>query len=130
MDDLKPCPHRPNCVSSQSHDTRHFIEPLEYGIPQPAARKKLLKILKEMPRTQIVSDKKNYIHAECRSRFFRFADDLEFLFDADHPIIHVRSASRLGYSDFGINRKRVEALRKEFEIELGKLKPSRKRKKN
>lgn len=129
-DELKSCPGRPNCVSSQSHDTRHFIEPLEYGIPRVAARKKLLKILKAMPRTRIVSDKKNYIHAECRTRFLRFVDDLEFLFDDNHSIIHVRSASRLGYSDFGVNRKRVETLRQEFENKLSKLKPPQKRTKS
>jgi uncharacterized protein (DUF1499 family) len=126
IDKLKPCPNRPNCVSSQSTDSRHFIEPLQFDIAPASARKKLINILKNMPRTKIVSDKGNYIRAECRTLFLRFVDDIEFLFGDDDSVIHIRSASRLGYSDLGVNRKRVEKLRQEFETELSKLKATQK----
>jgi uncharacterized protein (DUF1499 family) len=126
IDSLKPCPNRPNCVSSQSSDPRHAIEPLAYDIPASKAYQKLLKILKNMPRTKVVKEKANYIHAECKTRFLRFVDDLEFLFDDTDAIIHVRSASRVGYSDLGVNRKRVEQFRKDFENELAKSKEKEK----
>ncbi|MCU0598005.1 MAG: DUF1499 domain-containing protein [Desulfobacterales bacterium] len=122
IESLPPCPNRPNCVSSQSTDPRHAIEPLRYDIPISKAHQKLLKILKNMPRTKIIKEKANYIHAECRTRFLRFVDDLEFLVDDTDAIIHVRSASRVGYSDLGVNRKRVEQFRREFETELAKSK--------
>jgi uncharacterized protein (DUF1499 family) len=126
IDKLKPCPRRPNCVSSQSPGTSHYIEPLHYDVSRTTARKKLIKILKGTHRTNIVSDKQNYIHAECRTRFLRFVDDLEFLFDDDDSVIHVRSASRLGYSDLGVNRRRVEQLRQDFENELSRTKDKQK----
>jgi uncharacterized protein (DUF1499 family) len=122
IDSLKACPNRPNCVSSQSADPRHAIEPLGFDIPAGKAHQKLLKILKNMPRTKVVKEKANYIHAECRTRFLRFVDDLEFLFEDTDAVIHVRSASRVGYSDLGVNRKRVEQFRKDFEMELAKSK--------
>jgi uncharacterized protein (DUF1499 family) len=64
-----------------------------------------------LPRTQIVSESKGYLHAECRSGVFGFVDDLELHLRPQSDSIAVRSASRLGYSDFGVNRKRVESLR-------------------
>lgn len=67
-----------------------------------------------MPRTRIRRDEAAYLHAEFRSLIFRFVDDVEFLLDADAGVIHVRSASRLGYSDLGVNRRRVEAIRQAF----------------
>ena len=79
-----------------------------------------------MPRTKVVKEKANYIHAECRTRFLRFVDDLEFLFEDNDAVIHVRSASRVGYSDLGVNRKRVEQFRKDFEMELAKSKEKEK----
>jgi uncharacterized protein (DUF1499 family) len=126
MDLLKPCPNRPNCVSSQSSDPRHAIEPLRYDIPANKVHQKLLKVVKNMPRTKVVKEKANYIHAECRTRFLRFVDDLEFLFDDNDDVIHVRSASRVGYSDLGVNRKRVEQLRRDFDSELTKSKEKQK----
>jgi uncharacterized protein (DUF1499 family) len=67
-----------------------------------------------MPRTDIVTLEEDYIHAECRSRIFGFVDDVEFWFDGANGVIHFRSASRMGYSDLGVNRKRMERIRKEF----------------
>ena len=111
---LSPCPDSPNCVSSQSQDPSHFIEPLSYTDSQTEAKARLLKVMEAMPRTQVISNTENYIHAECTSLIFRFVDDVEFLFDHKKKLIHVRSASRIGYSDLGTNRKRIEALRQQF----------------
>jgi uncharacterized protein (DUF1499 family) len=57
----------------------------------------------------------NYLHVEMRSLMFRFVDDVEFSLAASAGLIHVRSASRVGYSDFGVNRKRVERIRAAFD---------------
>ena len=67
-----------------------------------------------MKRTKIITKDERYIHAEFRSEWFRFVDDVEFCFDEQKNIIHVRSASRVGYSDFGVNRKRVEDIRNRY----------------
>ena len=67
-----------------------------------------------MGRTTVVTVQENYIHAEFTSRLFRFVDDVEFCFDDDHKTIHLRSASRTGYSDLGVNRKRIERIRQRF----------------
>ena len=71
--------------------------------------------LSQMPRTTLVTENQNYLHFECRSRLFRFVDDLEFLIDPDARVIQVRSASRVGYSDLGVNRARVNQVRVAFE---------------
>ncbi len=111
---LRPCPQSPNCVSSQSPDADHFIEPFVYHSSLKNAQTRLRQILTSLPRTRIVKDETAYLHAECTSLIFRFTDDLEFAFDDTRKVIHVRSASRVGYSDFGTNRKRVEAIRRQF----------------
>ena len=111
---LSPCPESPNCVSSQSSDPSHFVEPLAYSDTQPTAKMRLVKIIQSMPRSQIISTTDNYIHVEFTSLIFRFVDDVEFLFDGEQKLIHVRSASRVGYSDLGANRNRVEAIRQKF----------------
>ncbi|UCE64058.1 MAG: DUF1499 domain-containing protein [Nitrospirota bacterium] len=111
---FSPCPDSPNCVSSQSPDPSHFVEPLSYTDSQTDAKARLLKLIESMPRTQIISNTDNYIHAEFTSLIFRFVDDVEFLFDPDQNLIQVRSGSRVGYSDLGMNRKRIEAIRQQF----------------
>jgi uncharacterized protein (DUF1499 family) len=111
----RPCLDRPNCVSSQSADPRHAVRPLSYEGTQTDAAARLLKLLRSMPRARIVTVTPDYIHAEFTSRVFRFVDDVEFVFaDADKKI-HLRFASRLGYSDFGVNGKRVATIREAFE---------------
>ena len=74
-----------------------------------------MKIIASLPRTQVVSHTNEYIHAECTSLIFRFVDDVEFLLDEEKYLIHVRSASRVGYSDLGVNRKRIETIRQQFQ---------------
>ncbi len=111
---LAPCPESPNCVSSMAGDEAHFIEPLSYTGSAEEARERLIETVKSMKRTKIVAEDENYIHAEFTSAIFRFVDDVEFLFDRDANRIHVRSASRVGHSDLGVNRKRVEEIRNKF----------------
>jgi len=116
---LSSCPDSPNCVSSQSTDEAHFIEPLHYSGSLADARQKLTAILEDMNRVRLAKVETDYIHAEFRSSVFRFVDDVKFWFPPDRPLIHVKSASRKGYYDFGANRRRVERLREAFE-KLGK----------
>jgi len=111
---LAPCPGTPNCVCSQDED-RHAVEPLHFDGPPEEAWGRLKEVLASLPRTRVVSSADGYLHAECTSRLFRFVDDLECLLDPEAKVIHVRSASRAGRSDFGVNRRRVEAIRKAFE---------------
>lgn len=102
---LTPCPDSPNCVCSFETRDSHFIEPLRANMDQ------VRQAIAEMPRSEIVRDDGNYIHAEFTTRLMRYVDDVEFLADPDNGLVHVRSASRLGHSDLGVNRERVETLR-------------------
>ena len=113
---LNPCPASPNCVSSQApvDDREHYIEPFAYASSVEEAKERLVKAINAMKRSKIITDKEDYIHAEYTSALFRFVDDVEFIFDDAKKVIHVRSASRLGYGDMGVNRKRVEELRALF----------------
>ena len=108
---LRPCPNSPNCVSSLSQDEKHYAAPLYYGGEMNAAFSRLMEIINSFDRTRIADTGPDYIHAEFKSRIFGFVDDVEFLFDPDGRTIHLRSASRVGYSDLGVNRKRIEAIR-------------------
>jgi len=111
---LLPCPDKPNCVSTQDTDDRHRIEPIRYAGTQQEARERLLGVIRQMDRATLVKTEAGYLHAEFRSAFFRFVDDVEFLFDDDAKLIHFRSASRAGYYDFKVNRKRMEDIRRRF----------------
>ena len=111
---LPPCPDSPNCVSSQSSDEAHYIAPLSYEGDATGARQALLSVIESMDRANIVTAEDNYIRAEFTSLVFRFIDDVEFYLNADNNTIEVRSASRKGYYDFGVNRKRVEAIRRQL----------------
>ncbi len=108
---LFPCPQTPNCVVSQNADNTHAIAPIEYHTDLATARKTLLKVLSVVPRTEVIESKDNYIRAQSKSRIFKFIDDLEFYFPSDEPVIHVRSAARVGESDLGVNRRRLEQIR-------------------
>ena len=108
---LNACPESPNCVSSESLDEQHQVAPLPFSGSAGEAVQRVIEVVGAMPRTQLISQKNNYLHFECRSRLFRFVDDLEFYVDPERHVIQVRSASRVGYSDLGVNRKRVERVR-------------------
>lgn len=112
---LSSCPDSPNCVSSLSNNKKHFIEPFKYTGSFENARQKLINILENTRRAHRVTIERDQIQVEFRSLIFRFVDDVEFYFPADESIIHVKSASRSGYYDFGANRRRVEHLRAAFQ---------------
>ncbi|MBN1546891.1 MAG: DUF1499 domain-containing protein [Syntrophaceae bacterium] len=114
---LPPCPDKPNCVSSLSTDNRHAIEPLRYHGSRERAQQKLLEVIGSWKRARVVAIKGNRIQTEFTSALFRFVDDVDFLFDDTDKTIHVRSASRVGWLDLGVNRRRVEGIRKLF-VEL------------
>jgi uncharacterized protein (DUF1499 family) len=101
-----PCRRTPNCVSSQADpsDREHYIAPLK------ASLEEVKKAVEALPRTRIVLAHTNYLYVEFRSRLLGFVDDVEFFFD--DAAVQVRSASRLGRRDFGVNRARIEQLRR------------------
>ena len=107
---LSACPERPNCVSSFAEGEEHRIEPLTLVGTPAEAMAKIKQALEAMPRIVIVDASDHYLHAEATSLIYRYVDDLEVLIDADNGKIHLRSASRTGYSDLGVNRNRVQAL--------------------
>jgi uncharacterized protein (DUF1499 family) len=111
---LAPCPDKPNCVCTQDADEAHRIEPLRYEGTAEESMNRLRAMLEAWPRTRVVTAADGYLHAECRSRLFRFIDDVEFLLDREGQVIHFRSASRAGHSDLGVNRRRMEDLRRAF----------------
>ncbi|HYA29699.1 MAG TPA: DUF1499 domain-containing protein [Acidobacteriota bacterium] len=112
---LASCPSSPNCVSSDAPDSAHSIAPFQLSVPAGDAWRVLRTTLENAPRTKIVTASEDYLHAECSSAVFGFVDDLELHLRPPQNIIAVRSASRLGYGDFGVNRKRVEALRQQLQ---------------
>ena len=107
---LAPCPSSPNCVSSLATDDGHRVAPL--AIPGDASTQMavLLAVVRDMPRTEIQVQTDNYLWVVFASRLLRFRDDVEFLLGPGDGV-QVRSASRLGYSDLGVNRERVEMIR-------------------
>jgi uncharacterized protein (DUF1499 family) len=108
---LASCPSTPNCVSSDAADPAHTIPAFQLAVPPVGAWRALRSVLESLPRVQIVTVTDDYIHAECSSAVFGFVDDLELHLRSAQNSIAVRSASRLGHSDFGVNRKRVENFR-------------------
>ena len=103
---LKPCPGTPNCVSSQSDTAQEKIAPLP-AVPIAEVKK----VVESMERTTIIEETDNYLYAEFKSKLMGYVDDVEFYLDPKENVIHVRSASRLGKSDLGVNRARVEEIR-------------------
>jgi len=114
---LSPCPSTPNCVNSQASEGRSSIEPISYTGTKQNTIKLLVDILENSKRVKIITIRNNYIRASFTSAIFRFIDDVEFYFP-EEPIIHVRSASRIGYSDMGANRRRIESIREKLPKKL------------
>jgi uncharacterized protein (DUF1499 family) len=112
--DLKPCPRTRNCVSSRASDAAHRVDPLPLRGAGAEGLAALRQVLLAMPRSRIVAEGNGYLRAEFRSRIFRFVDDVDFLVDEAAGVIHVRSASRVGAGDLGVNRRRVEEIRARF----------------
>ncbi len=112
---LPPCPSSPNCVSSQATDADHFIAPFKIIGNVEEAWAVLKKALISQSRTVITNETGGTLHAQATSLVFRFVDDIDVILDAKARLIHIRSASRTGYGDFGVNRKRVEMLRAQLQ---------------
>ncbi len=113
---LAPCPASPNCVSTFATDKTHAIKPLSYAGTIVEAKQKLIRVIDSLPRTRIISDSGNYLDVEFTSLLWRFVDDVQFVFDDSAKTIQFRSASRLGYGDMGVNRKRMETIRARFDL--------------
>jgi uncharacterized protein (DUF1499 family) len=106
---LAPCKRTPNCVSSQAEpqDREHYISPIAFR----GTMRELRAAVEAMPRATVVTADAQYLYSEFRSRLMRYVDDVELYYDQRAGLVHVRSASRLGRRDFGVNRGRVEELR-------------------
>ena len=112
---LRPCPDSPNCVSSEA-GTRESQRVAPFAASAGRSEMTRLAVLvSAWPRTAVITNAADYLHAESTSLVWRFVDDVEFRYDSTAGVIHVRSASRLGRGDLGVNRKRVEAMRKKWE---------------
>ncbi len=111
---LRDCPDSPNCVASQASDDEHRMIAIPFKGEAAAARRRLVEIIKAMPRSKVVTADDRYIHAEFTSALFRFVDDVEFLIDENNQSIEFRSASRVGHSDLGANRRRIEEIQRRF----------------
>ena len=114
---LAPPKSTPNSVSSQADpaDKEHYIAPIAFKGDAGTAMVAVRGAVESMRDANIIRQEGGYLYAEFRTKLMRFVDDVEFFFDAKAGLIHVRSASRLGRRDFGVNRARVEALRKRIE---------------
>lgn len=117
---LPPCPSSPNCVSSQASptDERHSIAPFRYRKSRVEAKEALKTAIASMPRMKLVEEDEAYLHYEFSSLLLRFVDDVELIFDDETKTIHFRSASRTGYGDLGVNRRRMETIRSLIEGKL------------
>ena len=111
---LKECPNSPNCVSSQTDKQSHKVQAFSYVRDEKQVWTELEKILLSLSNVDLVQKKDAYIHVTFTTPIMRFVDDFELLLEKDKKLIHVRSASRVGYYDLGANRKRVEKLRQLF----------------
>ena len=108
---LAACTDRNNCVSSDATEAKHAIAPFRLKAPPADAWSELKRVIEATPDTRIVQATPDYLNAEFTTGRLRFTDDVEFLLRPQQNEIAVRSASRFGYYDFGVNRERVEALR-------------------
>lgn len=114
---LSACPDSPNCVSTTATDAEHAIEPISFEGTVEEAKEKILAVVNKMERTTVITIEESYIHVEYRTKIMRYVDDVEFLIDdgtSGTQTIHFRSASRVGYSDLGVNRARMEEFRRLF----------------
>lgn len=111
---LLSCPSSPNCVCSQDADAEHQIDPLTFTDNSEEAFERLKLIVQSLDQAQILETQSDYLYAEFTSKLMGFVDDVEFYLDETAGVIQVRSASRLGESDLGVNRQRIETIRSKF----------------
>ena len=117
---LPACPESPNCVSTlaPAQDSGHAIAPYRYRKPRPEAKEVLKATVGLLPRTKLILEEEDYLHYEFTSLLLRFVDDVEFVLDEEAKLVHFRSASRIGYGDLGVNRRRMEDRRSRLEGKL------------
>lgn len=108
---LVPCPEKPNCVSSQVATISNSIEPFRFKKSNDSIFAMLKNVILNMPNTAIIQSTDHYLHAEFRTRWLKFTDDFEAVLCETENLIHIRSASRVGFWDLGVNKRRVEAIR-------------------
>jgi uncharacterized protein (DUF1499 family) len=121
---LQPPSRTPNSVSSQAHlwPAGEYaveyaqIEPIRFSGDPVAAMNRLREVLKAWPAATVVEDRPDYIAVEFETRWLRFVDDAQFLLDPSERVIQVRSKSRLGRGDHGVNRARIEAVRRRLDL--------------
>ncbi len=113
-DTLRPCPNTPNCVNTADPNPKKHMKPLTYTDGFAEAKKRLKNLIDGLPRTKLITEKEGYLHYEFVTPIGRFTDDVEFLFDEQTKQIHFRSASRIGYSDFWANRRRMKRISRKW----------------
>lgn len=111
---LPSCNDTPNCVSSQATDKLHYIMPYQLSGDPKRAWAAFRKLVFNHERMVITHESEDSLHAEATSLVLQFVDDIDALLDTKAGVIHIRSASRVGHSDFGVNRKRMEGFRTEL----------------
>ncbi len=111
MPNIKDCPDKPNCVFSKSQKEYAIIEPLPLLGDKETSLKKIKEVMAKLPRTKLIKEGPNYLHFTSTTKIMRFTDDVEFEIDEKNNVVHIKSASRVGYKDFGTNRERVEEIR-------------------
>jgi uncharacterized protein (DUF1499 family) len=113
-DQLFECPDRPNCVSSDAQDSRHAVAPMVLIGDTATGWVAIQTLVSRLSRSTVVKATNRYLHVTFKSRLFRFIDDLELKLDPQSDVIAIRSASRTGHFDRGVNRRRVESLREQL----------------
>ncbi|NJO86966.1 MAG: DUF1499 domain-containing protein [Lewinella sp.] len=107
---MAPCPDSPNCVSSQAEEASKKLPPLRFQGEPAVALAALKKLVTGLPRTQLLSEEPHYLHFAFTTWPIPFVDDVEFLLEPAAGLIHFRSASRIGYSDLGVNWRRMQKI--------------------
>ena len=109
---LQPCSDKPNCVCSIETRAKFQVKPISIVLDQANLFEPILPLLNQLGEFRLERIEGNYLHGTFTSRLFRFKDDLELLYHPDQKLLHIRSASRVGYSDLGVNRKRINQFRR------------------
>lgn len=113
---LLTCPRGSrNCVCSEAEERDNPVPPFRLAVAADTATQRIAEVIRELPRTRVSKINRDYLHAEFTSRVFRFVDDFEVRIDTASGLAHVRSASRVGKGDLGVNRRRVEELRQRLQ---------------
>ena len=123
-DQLKPCPESPNCVSTQTLQKSKKMAPIPFKLSPKEVIKVIQSVVESLPNTHLEKESSTYLHYTFKSKIFRFTDDVEFLIDAEQKLIHFRSASRTGYSDMGVNKKRMTEIKKAITHEMERISTS------